>query len=60
MLKKVLHEKRGAEQFELEKIKGVTDEVLKVNGIAPRKEVEGVTRVICSVCSGLGLRTREA
>ena len=41
-----LHEKRGAEQCEMEEIKGVTDEVLKVNGISPGKKGEGMTRVI--------------
>ena len=30
----------------MEEIKGVTDEVLKVHGIAPGKKEEGVTRVI--------------
>ena len=35
-----------AEQFEMEEIKGLTDEVLKVHVIAPRKKKEGVTRVI--------------
>ena len=30
----------------MEEIKGVTDEVFKVHGIAPRKKIEGVTRVI--------------
>ena len=43
---KYLYEKRGAEQCEMEEIKRVTDEVLKVHGVATRKKVEGVTRVI--------------
>ena len=38
--------KRGAEQHEMEEIKGVTDEVLKVHGIAPGKKGEGATTVI--------------
>ena len=33
-------------------IKGVTDEVLKVSGIAPRKKVEGVTRAIYENTNG--------
>ena len=30
----------------MEEIKGVTDKVLKVHGIAPVKKVEGVTKVL--------------
>ena len=41
-----LYEKRIAEQYEMEKMKGVTDEVLKVHGITPTNKIEGVTRVI--------------
>ena len=43
---KYLYEKRRAEQREIEEIKGGTDEVLKVHGIAPRKKGEVVTRGI--------------
>ena len=41
-----LYEKRRAEQCEMEEIKGVTYEVLKVHEIAPGKKREGVTRLI--------------
>ena len=41
-----LYEIIRAEQCEMEEIKEVTDEVLKVHGVATRKKVEGVTRVI--------------
>ena len=41
-----LYEKRIAEQCEMEGIKEVTDDVMKVHGITPRKKGEGVTRVI--------------
>ena len=41
-----LYGKRRAEKCEKEEIKGVTDELLKVHGVAPRKKGEGVTIVI--------------
>ena len=41
-----LYEKRRSEKCEMEEIKGVTNEVLKVHVIAPRKKGEGVTIVI--------------
>ena len=41
-----LYEKRRAEQYGMKEIKWVTDEVLKVHGVAPGKKGEGVTRVI--------------
>ena len=44
--KKYLYEKRRAEQCKMEEIKGVTDEVLKVNVIVPGKKGEGVAIVI--------------
>ena len=40
----------------MEEIKGVTDEVLKVHGIAPRKKGEGVTRVIYENPNGFNSR----
>ena len=39
-------EKEEQNNVKWNKIKGVTDEVLEVHGIAPRKKVEGVNRVI--------------
>ena len=56
---KYLYEKRGAEQFEMEEIKRVTDEVLKVHGIAPSKKGEGVTRVIYGNPNGFNSRTNR-
>ena len=47
-----LYEKRREEQHKMEDIKGVIDEVLKLHGIAPRKEGEGVTRVIYENTTG--------
>ena len=41
-----MYEKRKSEQLEMEKIKGVTYEILKVYGIAPGKKLGCVTRVI--------------
>ena len=41
-----MYEKIKAENFVMEEIKGVTDEILKVHGIAPRKKGESMTRVI--------------
>ena len=52
-----LHEKRRAENFEMEEIKGVTDEVLKVHGIAPGEKGQGVTRVINENPNGFNSQT---
>ena len=41
-----LYEKIRAEKCEMEEIKGVTDEILEVHGVAPGKKEEVVTRVI--------------
>ena len=41
-----LYEKIRAEQCEMEEVKGVTDEILEVHGVAPGKKGEVVTRVI--------------
>ena len=40
----------------MEKSKGLTDEVLKVHGISPRKKEEGVTRVIYENPNGINSR----
>ena len=40
----------------MEEIKGVADEVFKVHIIAPRKKVEGVTRVIYENPNGFNSR----
>ena len=40
-----LYAKRRAEQCEMEEIKGFTDELLKVHGVAPGKKGAVVTRV---------------
>ena len=41
-----LYEKRRAEQHEMKEMRGVTDKVLKLHGIAPGKNREDMTRVI--------------
>ena len=41
-----LYEKRRSEQYEMEEIKGVTYELLKVHGFAQGKKGEGAARVI--------------
>ena len=51
-----LYEKRRAEQYEMEEIKGFTDEVLKVHGISPGKKGECVTRVIYENPNGFNSR----
>ena len=40
----------------MEEFQGVTDEVLKVHGIAPKKKGEGVTRVIYENPNGFSSR----
>ena len=50
------YEKRRTEQREMKEIKGVTDELLKVHGIAPGKKGEGETRVIYENPNGFNSR----
>ena len=50
------YEKIRPEQCEMEEIKGVTDEVLKVHVVAPGKKWEGVTRVIYENPNGFNSR----
>ena len=51
-----LYEKRGAEQCEMEEIRGVTDEILRMHGISTGKKGEVVTRVIYENPNGFNSR----